>query len=262
MTQRARDAARPRPAVRGRPVGGGGRAGLRDGRGAQGGVPGDAAACEPSARPGGRWRCCSRSRRCGLASRSRRAWPSSAVSPSTCPRTPSWALARAVRDVARNLERFVDGIVARTGPHAVVVELAAQASIPVINGLTLREHPVSGAGRHLHDPGASRAPGRGRHHVRRGRQQRLPLAGAARRGVRDGGAARPSRRLRPQRADRRAGAGAGRGVGRTARVRERPARNGAGRRRRLHRRVDLDGPGSRGGGAARRLRARTGSTTR
>ncbi len=46
-----------------------------------------------------------------------------------------------VRDVARNLERFVDGIVARTGPHEVVVELAAQAQIPVINGLTLREHP-------------------------------------------------------------------------------------------------------------------------
>ncbi len=46
-----------------------------------------------------------------------------------------------VRDVARNLERFVDAIVVRTGPHEVVVELAAQASIPVINGLTLREHP-------------------------------------------------------------------------------------------------------------------------
>jgi ornithine carbamoyltransferase len=46
-----------------------------------------------------------------------------------------------VRDIARNLERFVDAIVARTGPHAVVVELAAQASVPVINGLTLREHP-------------------------------------------------------------------------------------------------------------------------
>jgi len=46
-----------------------------------------------------------------------------------------------VRDVALNLERFVDAIVARTGPHEVVVELAAQASIPVINGLTLREHP-------------------------------------------------------------------------------------------------------------------------
>ena len=47
----------------------------------------------------------------------------------------------AVRDVARNLERFVDAIVARTGPHEVVLELAAQTSIPVINGLTLREHP-------------------------------------------------------------------------------------------------------------------------
>jgi ornithine carbamoyltransferase len=46
-----------------------------------------------------------------------------------------------VRDVARNLDRFVDAIVARTGPHEVVLELAAQASVPVINGLTLREHP-------------------------------------------------------------------------------------------------------------------------
>ena len=46
-----------------------------------------------------------------------------------------------VRDVAHNLARFVDGIVVRTGPHEVVAELAAQASIPVINGLTLREHP-------------------------------------------------------------------------------------------------------------------------
>ena len=46
-----------------------------------------------------------------------------------------------VRDVASNLERMVDAIVVRTGPHEVAVELAAQADIPVINGLTLREHP-------------------------------------------------------------------------------------------------------------------------
>jgi ornithine carbamoyltransferase len=46
-----------------------------------------------------------------------------------------------VRDVARNLERFVDAIVVRTGPHEVVAELAAHAGVPVINGLTLREHP-------------------------------------------------------------------------------------------------------------------------
>jgi ornithine carbamoyltransferase len=46
-----------------------------------------------------------------------------------------------VSDVAKNLENFVDAIMARTGPHEVVVELAARASIPVINGLTIREHP-------------------------------------------------------------------------------------------------------------------------
>jgi ornithine carbamoyltransferase len=46
-----------------------------------------------------------------------------------------------VRDVARNLERMVDAIVVRTGSHEVAVELASQADIPVINGLTLREHP-------------------------------------------------------------------------------------------------------------------------
>ncbi|MGZ8563744.1 MAG: ornithine carbamoyltransferase [Candidatus Limnocylindria bacterium] len=46
-----------------------------------------------------------------------------------------------VRDVAHNLDRFVDGIVVRTGPHEVVQELAAQAEVPVINGLSLREHP-------------------------------------------------------------------------------------------------------------------------
>ncbi len=46
-----------------------------------------------------------------------------------------------VRDVARNLERFIDAIVVRTGPQEVVAELAAQADIPVINGLSLREHP-------------------------------------------------------------------------------------------------------------------------
>ena len=46
-----------------------------------------------------------------------------------------------VRDVARNLERMVDAIVVRTGPHEVAVELAANAAVPVINGLTLHEHP-------------------------------------------------------------------------------------------------------------------------
>ena len=44
-------------------------------------------------------------------------------------------------DVARNLSRWVDGIMARTFSHALVEQLAAEASIPVINGLTDLLHP-------------------------------------------------------------------------------------------------------------------------
>jgi len=46
-----------------------------------------------------------------------------------------------VADVARNLERWVDAIIIRTFGHGTVVELAAEASIPVVNALTDREHP-------------------------------------------------------------------------------------------------------------------------
>jgi ornithine carbamoyltransferase len=52
-----------------------------------------------------------------------------------------WGSREPVADVARNLERVVDAIVVRTGPHAVAEEFAAAASIPVINALTLHEHP-------------------------------------------------------------------------------------------------------------------------
>ena len=45
------------------------------------------------------------------------------------------------RDVALNLSRWVDVIVARTASHSLVEELAAAASIPVINGLTDLSHP-------------------------------------------------------------------------------------------------------------------------
>ena len=46
-----------------------------------------------------------------------------------------------IKDVARNLERWVHGIVARTYSHASVQELAEHASIPVINALTDAFHP-------------------------------------------------------------------------------------------------------------------------
>jgi ornithine carbamoyltransferase len=46
-----------------------------------------------------------------------------------------------IKDIARNLERWVHGIVARTFAHAAVQELAEHASIPVINALTDLLHP-------------------------------------------------------------------------------------------------------------------------
>jgi ornithine carbamoyltransferase len=46
-----------------------------------------------------------------------------------------------VRDVARNLERWVDGIVLRTYEHATITEMAQWARVPVINALSDAEHP-------------------------------------------------------------------------------------------------------------------------
>lgn len=44
-------------------------------------------------------------------------------------------------DIARNLERWVDGIVARVFGHEVLIELAEHAEVPVINALSDLEHP-------------------------------------------------------------------------------------------------------------------------
>jgi ornithine carbamoyltransferase len=46
-----------------------------------------------------------------------------------------------IADTARVLSRYVDAIMLRTGPHATLVELAENATVPVINGLTARSHP-------------------------------------------------------------------------------------------------------------------------
>src|SRR5512136_3354625 len=44
-------------------------------------------------------------------------------------------------DVAKNLERWVDGIMIRTFGHQIAVDMAAAAKIPVINALTDLSHP-------------------------------------------------------------------------------------------------------------------------
>ncbi len=46
-----------------------------------------------------------------------------------------------VHDVAKNLERMVQGIMVRTFGHEIVERMAEHASVPVINGLTDFSHP-------------------------------------------------------------------------------------------------------------------------
>src|SRR5262245_48057276 len=46
-----------------------------------------------------------------------------------------------VRDYAKNLERWVQAIVARTYEHDTIESLAAEARVPVINALSNLEHP-------------------------------------------------------------------------------------------------------------------------
>jgi ornithine carbamoyltransferase len=49
-----------------------------------------------------------------------------------------------VRDVAKNLERMVQGIMVRTFAHEIAEKMAEHARIPVINGLTDFSHPCQG----------------------------------------------------------------------------------------------------------------------
>jgi ornithine carbamoyltransferase len=46
-----------------------------------------------------------------------------------------------VKDIARVLSRYVDGIMARTFEHETVIQLAEYATVPVINALTDWSHP-------------------------------------------------------------------------------------------------------------------------
>ncbi len=46
-----------------------------------------------------------------------------------------------IPDVARNLERMVQGIMIRTFAHRIVEEMAEYAHVPIINGLTDYSHP-------------------------------------------------------------------------------------------------------------------------
>ncbi len=49
-----------------------------------------------------------------------------------------------IKDIARVLSRYVDGIMARTFEHNTITELAGFATVPVINALTDFSHPCQG----------------------------------------------------------------------------------------------------------------------
>jgi ornithine carbamoyltransferase len=54
-----------------------------------------------------------------------------------------------IADTARVLSRYVHGIMARTFAHQDVLDLAAEATVPVINGLTDDLHPCQGLADYL-----------------------------------------------------------------------------------------------------------------
>jgi len=54
-----------------------------------------------------------------------------------------------VKDVARNLSRWVDAVAARVFAHQTILELAEHASVPVINALSNFEHPCQALGDYL-----------------------------------------------------------------------------------------------------------------
>ena len=102
-------------AERRRSVGRRGSARLRHGRRAQGRVPRRPAATPARRSPGGRWRCCSRSRACGRGSRFEAGMAQLGGHAIYLTHDVVLGARESVRDVARNLERFVDAIVVRTG---------------------------------------------------------------------------------------------------------------------------------------------------
>ena len=52
-----------------------------------------------------------------------------------------WGVRETIKDVAYNLERWVDGVMARTYGHGTLLELAEHADVPIINGLSDLLHP-------------------------------------------------------------------------------------------------------------------------
>ena len=153
-----------------------------------------------------------------------------------------------IADTARSLSGYCAAIVIRTFAQETVDELAAWATVPVVNALSDEHHPVPGAGRRAHDPARPvRRPARPAARLRRRRRrQRRPLAargGRARRASTSRSPVRPS--YRPKPAILENARHLAESTGADADGRPRPARSRGRRGRRLRRRLGLDGRGGR-----------------
>ena len=156
----------------------------------------------------------------------------------------------AVSDTARVLSRYVSAVMIRANRHETIEEFAAHATVPVINGLSDREHPCQ----LLADIFTIRE--------RFGRTDGLVAAwvgdgnnvcnslilAAGLTGMEVRVAAPAGVRTGP------GGRGAGAGRGRADRLRVHARGGGSGRRRDLHGHLGLDGGRGRGGGAAAGVR--------
>ena len=148
-----------------------------------------------------------------------------------------------IRDTARVLSRYLDGIMIRTFDHADVEELARYGSIPVINGLTDLLHPCQVLADLLTVRESAGRLGRQDGRLDRRRQQHGQQLDQRRRAARLRAAARLSRGLRartPRSCERNAASAPA--------SRHRAIRRGRARRARgQHRRLGLDGPGGGAG---------------
>ena len=155
-----------------------------------------------------------------------------------------------VADVARTLAGYCAVIAARVFDHATLEEMAAAVDVPVVNLLSDRAHPCQAVAdlltlREL----LGDLEGRRVVYVGDGNNVAASLAfGAALSGVELTVASPPGYELDELVVERARNLG---GVDRPAR---RPARGGARRRRGVHRRVDVDGPGRGSRGPAGRVR--------
>ena len=151
-----------------------------------------------------------------------------------------------IHDVARNLERWVDAVVIRTFSQERLVQIGQTTTrLHVINALSDEQHPCQALAdiqTLLELWGSLAGPHGG---VRRRRQQRRDLDGARSGDAGHLGARRDAERLRAARPGRCSRPRAWPPTAPSVVQFTDPKKGGRGRRRRLHRCLDVDGTGSR-----------------